>query len=199
MAIWLMPVLRTWISFHTRRTGRPGMMSTMLGWMSSSKRLGPSSTTIFSALALSRRRIERLALATENWKTIPGLNDKYEVSDLGRVRNKNSGRFLTARYKDGCYMYRMEKPSGAGKRERKVNSAAVLVWTAFVGEIPEQYWVQYKDGNRRNLALSNLYLKSNSEFRKEEYKEGVLGFQLTKSELDEWIFGSCMEGLVCVR
>ena len=85
-------------------------------------------------------------------------------------------------------MYRMEKPSAHG-RERKVNSAAVLVWTAFVGEIPDQYWVQYKDGNRRNLALSNLYLKSNSEFRKEEYKEGVLGFQLTKSELDEWIFG----------
>ena len=138
-------------------------------------------------------------MATENWKTIPGLNDKYEVSDLGRVRNKNTGRFLTPRYKDGCYMYRMEKPSGAGKRERKVNSAAVLVWTAFVGEIPEQYWVQYKDGNRRNLALSNLYLKSNSEFRKEEYKEGILGFQLTKSELDEWIFGSCMEGLVCAR
>ena len=171
----------------------------MLGWMSSLKRPGLSSTTTSSAHVLSRRRIERFALATENWKTIPGLNDKYEVSDLGRVRNKNSGRFLTPRYKDGCYMYRMEKPSGAGKRERKVNSAAVLVWTAFMGEIPDQYWVQYKDGNRRNLALSNLYLKSNSEFRKEEYKAGVLGFQLTKSELDEWIFGSCMEGLVCVR
>lgn len=131
-------------------------------------------------------------MATEQWKTIPGLNDKYEVSDLGRVRNKNTGRFLTPRYKDGCYMYRMEKPSPRG-RERKVNSAAVLVWTAFVGEIPDQYWVQYKDGNRRNLALSNLYLKSNSEFRKEEYKEGRLGIQLVKSEFDEWIFGSCLE------
>ena len=170
----------------------------MLGWMLSLKRPDLSSMTTSSAHALSRRRIERFALATENWKTIPGLNDKYEVSDLGRVRNKNTGRFLTPRYKDGCYMYRMEKPSAHG-RERKVNSAAVLVWTAFVGEIPDQYWVQYKDGNRRNLALSNLYLKSNSEFRKEEYKEGVLGFQLVKSEFDEWIFGSCMEGLVCVR
>lgn len=164
----------------------------MLGWTPSMMRLCPSSMTIFSAHALSRSRIERFALATENWKTIPGLNNKYEVSDLGRVRNKNSGRFLTPRYKDGCYMYRMEKPSPRG-RERKVNSAAVLVWTAFVGEIPEQYWVQYKDGNRRNLALTNLYLKSNSEFRKEEYKEGVLGFQLVKSAYDEWIFGSCLE------
>ena len=89
-------------------------------------------------------------------------------------------------------MYRMEKPSAHG-RERKVNSAAVLVWTAFVGEIPEQYWVQYKDGNRRNLALSNLYLKSNSEVRKDEYKDGRLGFQLVKSAYDEWIFGDCLE------
>lgn len=90
-------------------------------------------------------------------------------------------------------MYRMEKPSGAGKRERKVYSAAVLVWSLFVDKIPDGYWVQYKDGNRRNLALSNLYLKSNSEFRKEEYEEGRLGFQLVRSEFDEWIFGSCLE------
>lgn len=89
-------------------------------------------------------------------------------------------------------MYRMEKPSPHG-RERKVNSAAVLVWTAFVGEIPDQYWVQYKDGNRKNFALSNLYLKSNSEFRKEEYKEGRLGIQLVTSVFDEWIFGDCLE------
>lgn len=89
-------------------------------------------------------------------------------------------------------MYRMEKPSTHG-RERKVNSAAVLVWTAFVGEIPDGYWVQYKDGNRRNLVVSNLYLKSNSEFRKEEYKEGRLGIQLVRSGFDEWIFGDCLE------
>lgn len=89
-------------------------------------------------------------------------------------------------------MYRMEKPSPHG-RERKVNSAAVLVYEAFIGKIPHDHYVQYKDENRRNLAASNLYLKSNSEFRMEEYKEGVLGFQRVKSEFDEWIFGSCLE------
>lgn len=89
-------------------------------------------------------------------------------------------------------MYRMEKPSPHG-RGRKVNSAAVLVYEAFIGKIPNDHYVQYKDGNRRNLAASNLYLKSNSEFRKEEYKEGRLGFQLVKSEFDGWIFGDCLE------
>ena len=67
------------------------------------------------------------------------------------------------------------------------------MWATFVGEIPDGHYVQYKDGNRRNLALKNLYLKSNSDFRKEEYKEGRLGFQLAKSELDDWIFGSGTE------
>jgi hypothetical protein len=86
----------------------------------------------------------------------------------------------------------MEKPSPHG-RARKSNSGAVLVWTAFIGEIPDGHYVQYRDGNRRNLTLKNLYLKSNSEFRREEYKEGRLGFQLAKSDLDNWIFGSCTE------
>ena len=100
-------------------------------------------------------------------------------------------------------MYRMEKPSAHG-RERKVYSAAVLVWSLFVDKIPDGYWVQYKDGNRRNLAVSNLYLKSNSEFRKEEFEKGQLGFQAWyrrkaklleeyESNFDEWIFGSCTE------
>lgn len=75
------------------------------------------------------------------------------------------------------------------------------MWNAFVGEIPPYHFVQYKDGNRRNLKVKNLYLKSNSEFRKEEYAEGRIGWMLEEyeSEFDEWIFGSCMEGLVRVR
>lgn len=89
-------------------------------------------------------------------------------------------------------MYRMERPSARG-RERKVHSGARLVYEAFIGKIPHDYYVQYKDGNRRNLAASNLCLKSNSEFRKEEYKEGRLGIQLVRSEFDEWIFGDCLE------
>lgn len=91
-------------------------------------------------------------------------------------------------------MYRMEKPSAHG-RERKVYSAAVLVWSLFVDKIPDGYWVQYKDGNRRNLAVSNLYLKSNSEFRKEAYEEGrsALLLERYESEFDEWIFGDCIE------
>mgnify|MGYP002754128377 FL=1 len=131
-------------------------------------------------------------MATENWKTIPYPFEKYEVSDLGRVRNKRTGRFLTPTLdKQTCY-YRMYPVGGMKQLKR---SAGVLVWTAFVGEIPPYHFVQYKDGNRRNLRVKNLYLKSNSEFRKEEYAEGRLGWMLEEYEsaFDEWIFGSCLE------
>lgn len=131
-------------------------------------------------------------MATEQWVTIKHPFEKYEVSDLGRVRNKRTGRFLAPTLDKQTWCYRMY-PVG-GKKQLK-RSAGVLVWTAFVGEIPPYHFVQYKDGNRRNLWVKNLYLKSNSEFRKEEYAEGRAGFLLKEYEstFDEWIFGSCLE------
>ena len=78
-----------------------------------------------------------------------------------------------------------------GSKKQVKRSAGVLVWKAFVGEIPPDHFVQYKDGNRRNFKPKNLYLKSNSEFRKEEYNERRAGFLFEEyeSEFDEWIFG----------
>lgn len=168
------------------------MRSTTQSRIVSSTRLSLNSTTTSSALAQSRRRIERLDLATEQWKTIPHPFEKYEVSDLGRVRNKRTGHFLTPTLDKQTWCYRMY-PVG-GKKQLK-RSAGVLVWNAFVGEIPPYHFVQYKDGNRRNLKVKNLYLKSNSEFRKEEYAEGRAGFLLKEYEsaFDEWIFGTCLE------
>ena len=131
-------------------------------------------------------------MAAETWKTIPQPFGKYEVSDLGRVRNKRTGHFLTPTLDKQTWCYRMYPVDGKKQLKR---SAGVLVWNAFVGDIPPYHFVQYKDGNRRNLKVKNLYLKSNSEFRKEEYAEGRAGFLLNayESAFDEWIFGSCLE------
>lgn len=111
---------------------------------------------------------------------------------MGRVRNKRTGHFLTPTLDKQTWCYRMYPVGG---RKQLKRSAGVLVWNAFVGEIPPYHFVQYKDGNRRNLKVKNLHLKSNSEFRKEEYSEGRAGFLLKEYEsaFDEWIFGSCME------
>lgn len=129
---------------------------------------------------------------SETWKQIPYPLSKYEVSDLGRVRNIRSGRFLTPHVDKKTWVYRMY-PVG-GKRQVK-RSVGALVWRVFKGEIPEQHFIQYRNGNRRDFSLKNLYLKSDSEFRKEEYAEDRAGFMLEEYEsaFDEWIFGSCVE------
>ena len=168
------------------------MMSTTQSRIVSSTRLYLNLTTTSSALVRSRSRIERLDLATEQWVVLDHPFEKYEVSDLGRVRNKRTGHVLTPTLDKQTWFYRMYPVGG---RKQLKRSAGVLVWNAFVGKIPPYHFVQYKDGNRRNLKVKNLYLKSNSEFRKEEYAEGRLGWMLEEYEsaFDEWIFGSCLE------
>lgn len=92
--------------------------------------------------------------SSETWKQIPYPLSKYEVSDLGRVRNIRSGRFLTPHLDKKTWVYRMYPVEG-----------------------------------------KKLYLKSDSQFRKEEYAEGRAGFMLEEYEsaFDDWIFGSCVE------
>lgn len=123
----------------------------------------------------------------EEWKTLAYPLNKYEVSDLGRVRNKNSGIFLTPYRDKKTWSYRLYP---VGKKKQVKRSAAKLVWCAFIGPVIRGWFVQFKDKNRRNLALKNLYLKSSSDFRKEEYVEGRSALLLDQyeSEFDEWIF-----------
>lgn len=124
----------------------------------------------------------------ETWQTIPRQFSKYEISDLGRVRNKRTGRFLTPHVDKKTWYYHLY-PVGGKKQVQK--SAGVLVWNVFKGHIPNGHFVQYRNGNRRDFSLKNLYLKSSSEFRKEEYAEGrsALLLEQYESEFDEWIFG----------
>ena len=38
-----------------------------------------------------------------------------------------------------------------------------LVWVEYNGEIPSGYNIQFKDGNRQNASIENLYMISRSE------------------------------------
>lgn len=43
-----------------------------------------------------------------------------------------------------------------------------LVWVEYNGEIPSGYNIQFKDGNRQNVSIENLYMISRSEQLKNE-------------------------------
>ena len=98
----------------------------------------------------------------ENWKKIDGT--RYSVSDLGRVRNDNSGRILRQSKvgNKGNQYYGVELcPIGTQRVHR-------LVAKAFVPNPDNKPCVDHKDGNRQNNKIANLrwatYSENNSRF-----------------------------------
>jgi hypothetical protein len=91
------------------------------------------------------------------WKSVPGsFSSRYEVSQLGQVRNKTTGKILT--------------PMMTGERRRGGQTAKVrfssnprvdcsvadLVLTCFVSEKPQGCVAMHRDDDKRNNELSNL-------------------------------------------
>lgn len=93
---------------------------------------------------------------TETWRPVVGLEDQYEVSNYGRVRNiKRGGRLLKpyAQANSGHLSYR-----SLGGRGKSLRLAHRLVYEAFVGPIPEGLVVRHLDGNPVNNSPQNLCL-----------------------------------------
>ena len=73
----------------------------------------------------------------------------------------------------------------------------ITVWRAFYGEPGARNYVIHLNGDMANASLDNLKLVSYSEYRQAWYDEynaqmDVL-FEETRSEFDDYIFGSCTE------
>lgn len=73
----------------------------------------------------------------------------------------------------------------------------VTIWRAFHGEPGARRYVIHLNGDMANASLDNLKLVSYSEYRQAWYDEYNARmdalFEETRSELDDYIFGSCME------
>ncbi len=105
-------------------------------------------------------------LVMETWKPVVGLDGRYDVSDLGRVRNHRTGQILKTSLIGGAACYHsVNLPSPKGFRRRIVHR---LVLEAFVGPCPPGMQGAHCDGNPDNNALANLEWKTpkaNSEDR----------------------------------
>ena len=90
----------------------------------------------------------------ENWKRIPGY-DKYEASDLGRVRRINTGKVLSpSKLNDDRVAYWGVCLWENGKQKRV--PVHQLVAFAFIGERPEGYVIDHVDANKLNNLPENL-------------------------------------------
>lgn len=107
----------------------------------------------------------------EQWKTIEAAN-RYEISDLGRVRSFCSGsaRILSP-FVQGSGYYQVRIFSSPGVPIRPLVHR--LVAKAFIGNPDGLPQVNHKDGNKLNNSASNLEWVTASENLKHSYRSGI--------------------------
>ena len=113
---------------------------------------------------------------TEIWKAVPGFENSYEVSNLGRVRSLDREVHHTASYKASAYTQirrgRFLRP-GTMNRQGHVSVSlgrynshcvhAIVMSTFFVEPIQPDHEVRHLDGNGANNELPNLAYGNRSE------------------------------------
>ena len=115
------------------------------------------------------------------WRKIPGLNGRHEVSSDGRFRTaafiSGRGHRMPARDKKVCfsrvgksYFAGMVRVSDGGKE--KVHLIHRLVAAAFIGPCPDGMEVLHIDGNSRNNAVANLRYGTRAENVADTYTHG---------------------------
>lgn len=95
----------------------------------------------------------------EAWKVVPSSNGYFEVSTLGRIRNRETGRILNRKATRRCCV---------GKHKGTVTHfSSLVVLETFKGKEPEGYShrIRYKDGDKTNWAVDNLEWVKKSEPR----------------------------------
>lgn len=102
----------------------------------------------------------------EQWKDILGYENKYQISDLGRVKSLNYRRsmlsyFLSQGLSTNGYLCVILTKNGVNKT-RTVHQ---LVAEAFLGHVPSRYKVviNHINHNKINNVKTNLELISNRE------------------------------------
>jgi len=87
----------------------------------------------------------------EIWKSVNGYDDKYEISNLGRVRTNVYKRCLTPYIEKNYYSIKFRK-NNKHKRYRVHR----LVATHFIENPNQKKIVRHIDGNKSNNKASNL-------------------------------------------
>lgn len=117
----------------------------------------------------------------EQWRKIPGVDERYEVSDLGRVRSHANGgpwgkkcrqepMVLKACISTSGYPS-VNLPNGPSKW--KVFYVHRLVALAFLGPPKPGQEVAHNDGSRTNCAASNLRWATRAENHADKRQHGT--------------------------
>ena len=112
----------------------------------------------------------------ELWKPISGLEDNYEVSNLGRVRRIKSGCGTQA----GRILHFLNHSNGYVIAPMSLNSKKYrryvhrLVAEAFIPNPDNKPEVNHIDGNKRNNCVDNLEWVTRSENNTHMFRSGLV-------------------------
>ena len=125
----------------------------------------------------------------EVWKPVYGFARFYEVSSLGRLRNRKTRRVLApSEDKDGYLRIHLKGENSRGEPISKSLYVHRLVVTAFVGARPGSgYEVGHRDGNRQNNKKTNLdwVTKTQNARQRKSHGNGGEGEKNPSSKLTE--------------
>lgn len=109
----------------------------------------------------------------EEWRPVAGFEDRYEVSDLGRVRSiygPYAGRVLSPGPHPGGYLLMHLYRDG----KRTARTLHSLVAAAFIGPRPHGLEVRHADGVKANCAAANLSYGTHRENEADKIRHGTL-------------------------
>lgn len=88
----------------------------------------------------------------EKWEPIKDFEDKYEISSLGRIRNKLTNKILKMTNKNGDYF----RIILYNKNKKKSCYIHRLVAETFIPNPQNYHYVNHKDLNKQNNKVENL-------------------------------------------
>ena len=109
----------------------------------------------------------------EIWKAVVGYEGMYEVSDLGRVRNRR-GRIL--RLHENTHGYLSVGIYSLGGSARRTRMIHTLVLEAFVGPRPDNMEACHGTGGRHDNSLGNLRWGTKVENMADKHRDGTMPF-----------------------
>jgi hypothetical protein len=93
----------------------------------------------------------------EEWRSVEGYEDRYAVSNLGRIKNVRHGNILSPGKNEKGYLYIVLYKDGKSSPKRVHR----IVASAFLGKSSLE--INHKDGDKTNNRVDNLEYCTHSQ------------------------------------